>query len=285
MKKKLKAVFSPQKFTPSLISRQHEHENLWESNRPYVLSNMAHMAYFNEQGIRKFAQALGAERTHYYDSEGAQAFLAVWETRAILSFRGSQPKEDPTDDVRSGLSGRLDLRDFDKLRIEPWSMRLLSNDVRADLEFRKVPFDDSATVEVHAGFLKEINKVWNVIRADIEDIEGTVPVWVTGHSLGAAMATLAGMRHAFEGVTTFGEPRVGIGIGQVFRSKSHTRYVNGKDPVTMVPPEKVFGYEHHGSTEKISDQDGREDPKYDHSIVYYSENLAQKKRPGSIPGL
>ena len=34
-------------------------------------------------------------------------------------------------------------------------------------------------------------------------------LYVTGHSLGAAMAVVAGMSNKFDKVVTFGEPRVG----------------------------------------------------------------------------
>ena len=87
------------------------------------------------------------------------------------------------------------------------------------------------------------------------------------------MATLAGMRYPFEEVVTFGEPRVGSNIDIAFKAKSHKRYVNGNDPVTKVPPELFFGYDHHGEPVRIFDPGGRTDFRYDHSIVYYSENL------------
>ena len=99
------------------------------------------------------------------------------------------------------------------------------------------------------------------------------PLCVTGHSLGGAMATLAGMLHSFEKVTTFGEPRVGIHIDKAFKSNSHIRYINGDDPVTKLPPELFYGYEHHGNPIHIADSDEETDFRYDHSIIYYSENL------------
>jgi hypothetical protein len=274
MSKTLKAVFSPQKFTPSLIDHTEGFESLWKSKPAWVFSNMAHIAYFNEEKVKSFAQSLGANKTRFYDIGGAQAFLAVFESRAILAFRGSQPAEDEPDQVRPGLSDLFGRVDFPSLRFEPKTVQFLSNDVLADVKFRKVPFDDSRDVEVHRGFLGEINKIWNPISSDIKQHAGMVPTWVTGHSLGAAMATLAGMRHAFEGVVTFGEPRVGINIERAFKAREHIRYVNGDDPVAKVPPEKMFGYDHHGVEEKVSDPDGGTNFQYDHSIVYYSNNLA-----------
>lgn len=275
MGKSLKAVFSPQKFVPSLIDRYGDFESLWETNRKWVLSNMAHIAYFGEKQIKEFAQVLGANETHYYDMDGAQAFLATWDSKAILTFRGSQPAEDESADrEKTPFLERFRNSTLHKLNVDPQALRFLSNDVQADLEFKKVPFDETGKVRVHSGFLKEIDKLWGSISSDLERHAGNIPIWVTGHSLGAAMATLAGMKHPFEEVITFGEPRVGVNVGQAFQAKNHTRYVNGDDPVTRVPPEAIFGYDHHGNAEKISDSNGNTDFKFDHSIVYYSENLA-----------
>jgi len=87
------------------------------------------------------------------------------------------------------------------------------------------------------------------------------------------MATLAGIRYRFKEVVTFGEPRVGLNIGSAFKGDGHTRIVNGDDPVTLVPPEAVFAYEHHGDLVSVRDPDGSADFRFDHSIVYYVENL------------
>ena len=276
MEKSMKAVFSPQKYTPSLIVQQKDFEELWRTNSPWVLSNLSHIAYFNEMKIREFADQLGAANTRIYDRNGAQAFLDIWETRAILTFRGSQPKEEDAIPKRKrGIRNRVRSLFSHQPKLDPQTLRFLRNDAVADIKLIKVAFGDSDEVEVHAGFIEEINKLWDEIRLDIERYAANIPIWVTGHSLGAAMATVAGMMHPFEDVTTFGEPRVGLNIDKAFKAKSHTRYVNGADPVTRVPPELGFGYKHHGSLEEITDSDGQTDPRYDHSIIYYSENLAR----------
>jgi hypothetical protein len=276
MEKSMKAVFSPQKYTPSLIVQQKDFEELWRTNSPWVLSNLSHIAYFNETKIREFADQLGAANTRIYDRNGAQAFLAIWDTRAILTFRGSQPKEEDAIPKRKrGIRNRIRSIFSRKPKLDPQTLRFLSNDAVADIKLIKVAFGDSDDVEVHAGFIEEVNKLWGEISLDIERYAANIPIWVTGHSLGAAMATVAGMMHPFEDVITFGEPRVGLHIDRAFKAKNHTRYVNGADPVTMVPPEWPFDYKHHGSLEEIADSDGQTDPRYDHSIIYYSENIAR----------
>ncbi len=253
-----------------------DHRKLWESNLPWLLANMAHLAYFDEATIHELMEPFKAERIAFLEKDGAQAFMVLWDDRAILSFRGSQPLEDHVlpKKRRLGIFRRFRIVCIHKLTLDQKSLLFLNNDVLADLIFKKTRFDHPDDVQVHSGFLGEINKLWGLISPELDAAVGSIPIWVTGHSLGGAMATLAGMRFPFEAVVTFGEPRVGSHIHQVFKAKKHVRYVNGDDPVTRLPPELIFGYDHHGEAVRITDRDGHTDPCHDHSIVYYSENLA-----------
>lgn len=249
-------------------------EHLWQSKQPFVFSSLSHIAYFHKDDVKSFMGKLDADKTYFYDAKGAQAFLSVWQDKAVLTFRGTQPIEGVgKHHHKLGFFRKLRIKYFWHLPLDPLSLIYLNNDILADLKFIPTSFDGMNNVNVHTGFLGEINKVWNLITKDISEHVKDIPLWVTGHSLGGAMATLAGMRHACEQVMTFGEPRVGIHINRAFKAKNHTRYVNGDDPVTKLPPELFFGYDHHGNPEHITDSDGETDIRYDHSIVYYSENL------------
>jgi len=71
------------------------------------------------------------------------------------------------------------------------------------------------TGRIHGGFRKALNDVWDDVFECIQEFcdEGK-PLWVTGHSLGGALATLAVdrlLRADFEikGLYTYGQPRVG----------------------------------------------------------------------------
>lgn len=275
MSKTFEAVYAPHRFPPAIIENNVDFENLWQTNQKLALASLAHIAYFNETKLRSFTEQLGANKTFFYDHQGAQAFLALWDDKAILSFRGTQPIEtDGSHHRRLSFFRRLRLKFLWHLPLNTLSLRYLNNDILADLKFIPTRFDGRNDVLVHRGFLGELDKIWPGILKNIEEDTGGLPVFVTGHSLGAAMALLAGSRHSFENITTFGEPRTGINIDKAFQSNSHTRYVNGDDPVPKLPPEILFGYEHHGTTMNIQDADGSTDIRYDHSIIYYSENLA-----------
>lgn len=116
-------------------------------------------------------------------------------------------------------------------------------DFLADLEVGKlVPLSDG--LEVHEGFREALDSVWKEIDAALGRL--TSPVFFTGHSLGAALATLAAARRPPRAVYTFGSPLVGnaafvTSLGGV---PIH-RVVDDQDLVTTVPPAS-FGFRHAG---------------------------------------
>jgi len=84
--------------------------------------------------------------------------------------------------------------------------------------------------------------------------ESENPLFITGHSLGAALAALAAVRAANAGVPpravyTFGMPRVGgpqFGASYADLSKVTYRLVHGIDLVARVPPGSPRGFHHVG---------------------------------------
>ncbi len=102
---------------------------------------------------------------------------------------------------------------------------------------------------VHSGFKEALEAVWAAIETRLRAI--TVPVFFTGHSLGAAMATLAASRclqtpkQRPAALYTFGSPRIGdADFGKTLNGLLHCRVVNHIDIVPTVPPDFVLlGFE------------------------------------------
>lgn len=91
---------------------------------------------------------------------------------------------------------------------------------------------------VHRGFNEAFLSVRNQIGPLLEGDE-ELPLFITGHSLGGALATLATWYLKGDSLAacyTFGAPRVGdTGLMDRFRTPIY-RIVNGVDPVPFVPP-------------------------------------------------
>ena len=148
----------------------------------------------------------------YFDVDGAQAYGIVMPNWIMIIFRGTQPTE--------------------------------FSDILADIKAWK---KDADTVgEVHAGFKGELDKLYPDITRWIRSF-GDQKLVVTGHSLGAAMATLfaARVNHRQGDVVlyTYGSPRVGNKLwAEQFKDIEVYRFVNTNDVVCRVPP---FGFYTH----------------------------------------
>lgn len=117
---------------------------------------------------------------------------------------------------------------------------------------------------VHAGFHRAFLEVESLLSAKLDELEGSgVRIWITGHSLGAALGTLAaarilraqdeGAKLDLGGLYAFGSPRVGdrefaaaLGERAARRGVPIVRVRNDNDVVTAIPGEG-FGYAHVGT--------------------------------------
>lgn len=99
---------------------------------------------------------------------------------------------------------------------------------------------------VHTGFATALSAAWEpLLDAVLARADADTPVWVTGHSLGGALATVAALRLSHEGlnlapVYAFGQPRVGnlefAMAAQAELSGRFYRFANERDVVPRIPP-------------------------------------------------
>ena len=181
---------------------------------------LAHMAYLDGKEAKAASKKLGYTGHKFFENDGAQCH-AVWNKDVyVLAFRGTQPEE--------------------------------LSDVLADLN--AIPRGAMTHGLVHSGFRKECDKLWSDLVAHRKEHEGKA-FYITGHSLGAAMATIATSRfeetQKVEQLTTFGSPRVGTRKFVKNIETKHMRFVNNNDIVTKVPL-ALMGYKHHGVLQYIN---------------------------------
>jgi len=104
---------------------------------------------------------------------------------------------------------------------------------------------------VHKGFKDALEVVWDEITVHLARLK--IPIFYTGHSLGAALATLAASRKPPHALYTFGSPRVGDSqFAKGFNAIQAYRIVNHCDVVTTVPPIEVLDFCHVGELHYIS---------------------------------
>lgn len=105
---------------------------------------------------------------------------------------------------------------------------------------------------IHEGFLQVYKSIQKTIYQHQDDIKPKDALYITGHSLGAALATLAvpdieiNLERKIDAIYTFGSPRVGdkafVQSYNTKFSKKTNRIVNTSDVVTSIPlPVPIFG--------------------------------------------
>jgi predicted lipase len=129
-----------------------------------------------------------------------------------------------------------------------------------DLQIRKRVLKDD--IWVHSGFYNQLceNGVYDKICSTVKELlnkYNDYSIYITGHSLGAALSTLCGFKLAQEipnqvTVVSFASPRVGNSKWKkAFDEQpnlSHYRVTNGRDIVTAFP---IYKYYHVGKTVRL----------------------------------
>jgi hypothetical protein len=189
-----------------------------------LCAEMARLAYcrkepefgFDQERIEKVLGYIEFTPFKFLESQGAHCFLAVGDDAlksgklAVVSFRGTDIK---------------DKRD-------------LYYDVDAVLETWNGPG------KVHKGFASALEVVRSGLEEAIREV-GKCRLLYTGHSLGAAMATLMAGVGRPGTLYTFGCPRVGdAAFVEALKDIKSYRYMDCCDVVARVPP--AIEYRHLG---------------------------------------
>jgi predicted lipase len=120
-----------------------------------------------------------------------------------------------------------------------------------------VPAIDHPLGRVHRGFQLALDDIWPAILGVVKKYhkKRRRPIWITGHSLGGALATVAAadlihQDRPFYGVYTFGQPRCGDRqFSRFFNVEAKSRYFrfqNNNDIVSRIP-QRLMGYSHVGT--------------------------------------
>lgn len=211
------------------------------------------LVYGNEAFIRERIAVLQAELpgvdVRVFTGPSTQACVLTTADFVIVAFRGTRIEVFPDAIAlwqRSiGAQGPIG-QPSGKLVFLNW------RDVISDVNLGLGPDG------IHLGFRKALDQsdLWEAIQSHLQTLAGR-PVWFTGHSLGAALATIAAARYAavnpVQGLYTFGSPRVGNAVFAATMPGNVYRVVNNNDIVTRLPPE-IAGYVHVGDTRFIDAQ-------------------------------
>ena len=186
--------------------------NLERANK---FAQMADIAYKDEKEAKKLYKKLGWSSHIFLDNNGAQCHIVWNKDDMAICFRGTEPDE--------------------------------LSDILADLN--ALPKKSMTDGWVHSGFRGELDKLWSHIEPLTNEYDDK-KLYICGHSLGAAMATICTSRveefRKVEELYTYGSPRAGTRSFVKGIKTAHWRFVNNNDIVTTVPL-ALMGYKHHGT--------------------------------------
>ena len=174
------------------------------NERALLFGELSQIAYYSETDVKKLARKLGFTTVEFYSIEGADSYRFMNKNDLVVACRGTQPKE--------------------------------YNDIKADAKTWPVVAETAG--RVHSGFKEEVDKLWPNIKEDLIREGKDRDVWITGHSLGGAMATIITSRCKGdtgcpnpEELHTFGSPKVGWKSYTNYHNFVHYRWVNNADIV------------------------------------------------------
>lgn len=190
------------------------------------LSLLAYVQFEDDEHrivLEKAVEAAGLKLLAYWEVGDTEAYLVEAPNFLAVAFRGTTDRGDRKIDFRIGVQ---------RVQVAGHVMH----------------------VTVHDGFYDAFRLVEPGLRIALNATAPSKPIFLTGHSLGGAVALVASaalsgvdsLGGRIAAVYTFGAPRVGgANFARVIKAP-HYRVVNEGDVVPLVPPNWISGYQHNG---------------------------------------
>ena len=202
----------------------------------WILASMSHLAYDSFEVGPKFRELLAAKlasggfrllETFNSNATDTQAILVANGNYAVLAFRGTEVSK--------------------------------KTDILTDARAYQISVIEG---RVHGGFREAYESVREEIEKSLLGLDN-IPLYITGHSLGAALATVAtqeleinsAIRERIAACYTFGSPRVGNTQYDKSLKAPIYRMVNTTDVVTIIPL-IAMGYVHIGDVRFLGRKPG-----------------------------
>ena len=189
----------------------------FSATNAYWLAMCSRLAYAERDNIEESLEREGMTLLGFFDEDNTQAFIAQDAEKMIISVRGTD-----------GLADAM-------------------TDINVDLV-------DGVGGQVHEGFNLSASRLWKFVMSAVRE-RGNRSLWITGHSLGAGIATILTARlvqqkdEPVNGLYVYGMPRSGDkkfakNFNNSFGDQTF-RFVNNNDVVTRTPF-RSMGYRHIG---------------------------------------
>ena len=237
-------------------------------SKAVLAAELSRLVYSNYTDVEIYLRENGYDHWAWFDVDGTQAFSCRKHksTEIFITFRGTEPKQ--------------------------------ITDILADAKAWRKPAREKGLV--HFGFAQALDKVYDKIVHWIDEQKlDDATITCTGHSLGAALATIMASRLDANELYTFGSPRVGNRdfVKEVKKDGvKHYRFVNNNDVVTTIPFPIRFAHSgeltyinHYGNIRKMTPWQRTKDKfrgrwrafkkgqpfdgVFDHSVNLYYEKL------------
>ena len=174
----------------------------------------------------------GFKRVQPYKKGNMQAAIVEHQKYIVMVFRGTDELKDWRDNTK-----------IDSIKVEDM-------------------FEEGSHMQFHEGFYEATKEIWDDAnmytdyKTQFESDEK--PLFLTGHSLGGAMATIVAAhliknKRPFFGVYTFGQPCV-VGKSSIdqFNEKCRSRFYRFSNDNDIIPRLDIPNYDHVGMSVYIS---------------------------------